>query len=363
MFGQYAKKVFNARGVRCFSSKYPRWKSLIGNTPMVDLSSVNPNPQHVTLLGKCEFENPSHSIKDRIVQHILNEAERTGKLKPGGTVVAASSGNTAAAVAMQASVRGYKSIVITNSKCSKEKVDALTAFGSEVLLTRSGVPIDHPEHYQNVEIQLCKENDSYFSVNQYDNMLNPEAYFNTLGPEIWQQTNGEVDYFVAAGSTGGTITGTSRFLKTMNPRIQSVMPDPFGSIFYDYWKHGKNVEVGSFKVEGVGKDSIPKAMDFSLVDHMPRFTDEQAFTMCHNLAVNEGMMVGGSAGANVWAGVQIAKQMTEKTTIVVILCDSGIKYLSKIFNQNWMKSEVHDKEYQQARAYYVNYLTQDNDNI
>ena len=216
---------------------------------------------------------------------------------------------------MQSSILGYKSIVITNNKCSKEKIDALKAYGAKVLLCPSGVSIDDPQHYQNVELELCNKYEDYFSINQYDNMLNPDAYYQTLGPELVNQMvdNDKIDYFIAAASTGGTLSGTGKYLKEHhNANIINVMPDPYGSIFYDFWKEGIISDVGKFQVEGVGKDSIPKAMNFNIVDQVPRFTDAQAFDMCHQLAIQEGLMVGGSAGANVWAGVEIAKKNETK---------------------------------------------------
>ena len=196
----------------------------MGRTPLIDLSSLAPDlPPEVRVLGKAEFLNPSGSIKDRIVEHILDEQERAGRLKRGSgqTIVAASSGNTAASLAMFSAMRGYKCILITNKKTSTEKVQQLHAYGAEVMVTASGVPADSPEHYQNVELRLCQENPSYFGLNQYDNPLNPAAYYATLGPELWEQTGGKITHFVAAGSTGGTISGTTRYLKEQNPKIQA----------------------------------------------------------------------------------------------------------------------------------------------
>ena len=227
-------------GKNCLAGGCQRFVKEIGNTPLVDLSKLSPNP-NVKIYGKCEFMNPGLSIKDRIAKHILDVAEKSGQLKPGGTVVAASSGNTAAAISMMCAIRGYRAIVITNEKCSKEKVDCLYAYGAEVIVTPSGVPADHPEHYQNVEKRLCEENPDYYGVNQYDNPLNPEAYYLSLAPEIWE-TGQEVKitHFVAAGSTGGTISGVSKYLKEQNSNVKCVCPDPYGSIFYEYWKNGKD---------------------------------------------------------------------------------------------------------------------------
>ena len=228
----------------------------VGNTRLVELSTITPR-EDVRILLKCEFQNPGLSIKDRIAEHILNEAEESGKIKAGGTVVTASSGNTAAAFAMLCSVRGYHCVAITNEKCSDEKVNALKAYDAEIMVTRSGVPPDHPEHYQQIEDRLVSENPSWFGVNQYDNPMNPEAYYKTIAPEIWEQTNGKITHFVAAASTGGTVSGIGRFLKERsNGAVRVICPDPVGSIFRDYWRSGGTPPTdsgSSFQVEGVGK--------------------------------------------------------------------------------------------------------------
>lgn len=315
--------------------------AVAGGTPLIDLSSLADLPEGVKVLGKAEFANPSGSIKDRIVEFILDEYERSGRLvrHSGQTIVAASSGNTAAALAMFSAMRGYRCKLITNRKCSSEKVQQLHAYGADVIVTASGVPVDSPEHYQNVELRLVQENPSWLGLNQYDNPLNPEAYYQTLGPELWEQTEGKITHLVAAGSTGGTISGTARFLKEINPNVEVVMPDPHGSIFYEKWAHDRLVKPGKFEVEGVGKDSIPAALNLTCVDQMPRFTDAQAFTTCRLIARKLGMMVGGSAGGNVFAALELAKTLKGPAVVVAILCDSGTKYLSKIFNDDWMKEK------------------------
>ncbi|KOO27245.1 cystathionine beta-synthase [Chrysochromulina tobinii] len=316
-------------------------QAAVGRTPLVDLSSLADLPAGVSVYGKAEFSNPSGSIKDRIVEFILDEHERTGKLvrHSGQTIVAASSGNTAAALAMFSAMRGYQCKLITNRKTSQEKIQQLGAYGAEVIITASGVPVDSPEHYQNVETRLVAENPSWIGLNQYDNPLNPEAYYRTLGPELWEGTDGTITHFVAAGSTGGTVSGTARYLKERNPNIQIVMPDPLGSIFYDKWAHDRMVQPKSFEVEGVGKDSIPKALNLSYIDAMPRFSDEQAFSTSRLIARRLGMMVGGSAGGNVHAALELAKTLQGPAVVVAILCDSGTKYLSKIFNDQWMNAK------------------------
>lgn len=311
---------------------------------MIDLTQLIPQdsiPKGTQVYGKCEFLNPSGSIKDRIVKHIIEENEKKGLLVPrsGQTIVAASSGNTAASLAMFCAIKGYECILITNKKTSDEKIAQLSAYGAQVIVTDSGVSIEDPRHYQNVETRLVQENTSYFGVNQYDNPLNPEAYYQSLGPEIWLETEGKITHFVAAGSTGGTVTGTAKFLKKMKPECRTIMPDPHGSIFYEMWAHNRQIKPGKFEVEGVGKDSIPMCLDLDLVDEMPRFSDEEAFSMCRKMSKEMGVMVGGSAGGNVFSALKLAQSLDEPTCVVTILCDSGVKYLSKIFNDDWMKEK------------------------
>lgn len=315
------------------------WKNL-QITPMINLSSVTTNP-NVTILGKCEFMNPTGSIKDRMFQNIFQKAINQNRLRPGMTIVAASSGNTASAVAMFAKIHGYKAILITNTKCSKEKIDSIKAYGGEVIITKSGVPIDSPDHYQNVEKKMVDDNpDLYFGVNQYDNVDNADTYHKYFGPEIYNQLNGSIDYFVAAASTGGTISGTGRYLKEHDPTIKVVLGDPEGSIFGPYCETGEIRPVGKFLVEGVGKDSIPNNFDKRVIDEVIYFKDQDAFSMCHQLAKTEGVMVGGSSGANVWVCKQIADKLPEydgKNYIIVTpLVDSGVRYLSKIFNEQYL---------------------------
>jgi len=321
--------------------KIQRYQDLIGSTPMVDITSLaNPRVPGVKVLGKCEFLNPGFSMKDRIVKNIFDKAEQNGLLRPGGTVVAASSGNTGAAVAMLAAMRGYKAVITTSPKCSEEKVASIKAYGAELMMSPPGVSEDHPESYMNMAKQLARDNDGWFDVNQYDNLDNPEGHFRTLGPEIWDQTVGRVTHFVAGGSTGGTITGTGKFLKAKNPNIQCVLADPVGSIFHEYFMSQKLVKPKKFLVEGVGKGSIPGCMDFDIIDDVIQVTDTQSFQTCHKLARVEGLMVGGSAGLNTWAAIQLANQLEEPGVVVTVLCDLGVKYLSKVYNETWLEENL-----------------------
>ena len=319
-------------------SKPVRFLNLIGWTPMVDLSALSPRPD-VKIYAKAEFMNPGLSVKDRIVQHIFNKAQHQNLLQDGSQVVAATSGNTGASVAMISAVRGYPATLVTNEKCSDEKVNTLRAFGADVVVTPGGLPADHPDHYGNKARTIAEEMPGkVYDVNQYDNPWNPEAHCLTLADEIWSQTEGSVTHFVAAGSTGGTISGVGKGLKERsNGGVRVVLADPVGSIFSHYYKTGELVENAPFLVEGVGKDSIPGAMDFSIVDETLQFSDSEAFSMCHKLAKCEGLMVGGSAGGNVFAAVEVAKRVRGPAVITTILCDHGIKYLSKIYNPQWLQ--------------------------
>ena len=314
----------------------------IGNTPLVKLKKINPY-EHVDIYVKLEFFNPSGSIKDRIVNHIINDAEATGLLKPGGVIIENTSGNTGAAVAMNAAIRGYKAILTMPDKVSKEKQDALRAFGADVVVCPTSAAPDSPDHYVNTARRLASETPDSFMLNQYDNKKNPEAHYLSTGPEIWNQTDGKVTHFVASGSTGGTISGIGKYLKDQNPNVKIVMPDPFGSIYYEYFKTGEvpEPEENTYQVEGVGEDHVAHAMDFSVVDEMYQFTDQNAFGMARLLAQEEGVFGGGTGGANVWGALKLAASLTEPATIVTVIPDNGVKYMSKFYNDEWMLAQGH----------------------
>lgn len=324
--------------------------AIIGNTPMLDLSKLSKTPG-VKIMAKAEYMNPSGSIKDRIAQHIIDCAERDGRLKPGDTLVASTSGNTGAAVAMVAAIRGYGYIAITNAKCSREKRDSMAAYGGQLIVAKDGLAADHPEHYVNLEATLCERHGDYFPVNQYENPDNPDAYYRTLGPEIWRQTKGKVTHFIAGGSTGGTVSGTGRFLKEASKgRCKILMPDPVGSVMLGaYHGDGKAVTSGalaakSYAVEGVGKDSVPGTMNFGVVDAMLSVTDKQCFDMCLRMSREEGLLTGGSSGLNMHAAVELSGRCKPGAVIVVVLPDSGIKYLSKIYSPDWRRSKGFEPE-------------------
>ena len=311
----------------------------IGNTPLIRIQRLNPNT-NVQILAKLEFMNPSGSIKDRIIRHIIEDAETKGLLKIGGTIIENTSGNTGAAVAMIAAIKGYKAILTMPDKVSKEKQNMLRALGAEIIVCPTKTAPGDASHYVQRAIDLARATPNSFRINQYDNTKNSEAHYLTTGPEIWDQAGGNIDYFVVSGSTGGTISGAGRYLKEKNPNLKVIMPDPVGSIYYKFFQTGTidPKEIGGYNVEGVGEDHLAKCMDFSVVDEMVQFTDSNAFHTAKLLATREGIFAGGSSGANLWAALELAKTLTKSATIVTVFPDTGLKYLSKMFNDEWMQT-------------------------
>lgn len=304
----------------------------IGNTPLLELTKIG-LPEGMRVFAKIEYMNPGLSIKDRMVKYIIDKAERTGELGPGYTIIENTSGNTGAAIAMLSAARGYKVILTMPDKVSQEKQSCLRALGAEVIVCPTEAPPHSPDHYVERARQLHQVTPKSFMLNQYNNPLNAEAHFNTTGPEIWNALGDKISAFVCAGSTGGTISGVGRFLKSRKPACRVVLLDPFGSIYHKYFHEGV-VDPGTiapYKVEGVGEDHLAECMDFSVVDDVMQFTDDQAFETARLLACREGLLCGGSSGANIWGCIQLAHLYREPATIVTVLPDSGIKYMSKIF--------------------------------
>jgi len=307
--------------------------SCIGNTPIVQLEKFNTNP-NVQLSAKLEMFNPTLSIKDRIVDYMVTKAEKSGELRPGGVIVEATSGNTGASAAMIAAVKGYQAIITTPSKTSKEKVDMMRSYGATVHICPGNIGEDNPEHYITKAKALTKQTPNAYMLNQYNNLDNQEAHYTLTGPEIWEQTQGKIDYLIACGSSGGTVSGAGRYLKEQNPKIKIIMPDPVGSSYYDYFHHGKinPQNIAPYQAEGVGKDFICQCIDFSVVDDVVQFTDDDAFSCAKDIAKKEGLLLGGSSGAALFIAKKLITKMTEPANILVVCPDAGIKYLSSIFN-------------------------------
>ena len=308
----------------------------VGNTPLVKLNRLT-GPDDATVYVKCEFMNPGMSIKDRMAGYILGKAEKEGKLKAGGTIVENTSGNTGMGVAMTAAVKGYKCIFTMPDKMSTEKVNRLKALGAQVVVTPTNVPAEDPRSYYETAKRLHRETPGSFMLNQYHNPDNIEAHYSLTGPELLEQTGGKFDYFVAGMGTGGTMSGTGKYLKEKMPHVKNVGVDPLGSIYAGYFKTGKMPPPHTYKVEGIGEDMVCAAMDFKVVDEVRQVDDAQCFAAARRLAREEGIFAGGSSGAAVHVALQLAKEVGKGKVIVVVLPDSGSIYLSKFFNDEWMR--------------------------
>jgi cystathionine beta-synthase len=310
----------------------------MGNTPLVRLNRVTRGVQ-AQIVAKVEYFNPGSSVKDRIGIEMIEDAERSGRLKPGGTIVESTSGNTGVGLAIAAAIKGYKCIFVMPDKMSEEKIRVLRAYGARVVVTPTNVEPEDPRSYYSVAKQIVAETPNSILANQYHNPANPATHYKTTGPEIWRQTAGKIDVFVCGMGTGGTITGVGRFLKEMNPKIQIVGVDPIGSILHDYFYTGKMTEAHSYKVEGIGEDFIPSVYDFSVIDDMVRVNDKESLLMTRRLVREEGLFVGGSCGAAVAGALRYAsdRKLSKDKLVVTLLPDSGSRYLSKIFDDNWMR--------------------------
>ncbi|MEZ4987569.1 MAG: pyridoxal-phosphate dependent enzyme [Saprospiraceae bacterium] len=310
----------------------------IGNTPLVKMNKVTADVPALVLM-KVETFNPGHSIKDRMALKMLEDAEASGKLLPGGTIIECTSGNTGMGLAIAACVKGYRCIFTTSDKQSKEKMDLLRALGAEVIVCPTNVEPTDPRSYYSVAERLSQEMPNSYWFNQYDNLSNRQAHYESTGPEIWQQTEGKITHLVVGVGTGGTISGTGRYLKEKNPNIKVWGIDTYGSVFKKYHETGifDEKEIYPYITEGIGEDILPKNVDFGVIDHFEKVTDKDGAVMARRIAREEGIMLGYSAGSAMAGLIQLKDQLTPEDVVVVVIHDHGSRYVGKIYNDDWMR--------------------------
>jgi cystathionine beta-synthase len=313
----------------------------VGDTPLVRINHITRGVVKGTVYAKVETFNPGNSIKDRMAIQMIEDAERAGKLKPGGTIIEGTSGNTGMGLAMAAVVKGYKCIFTTTDKQSKEKVDALKAFGAEVIVCPTNVEPEDPRSYYSVSSRLERDVPNSWKANQYDNLSNSKAHYEQTGPEIWEQTEGRITQLVCGVGTGGTISGTGRFLKEKNPKIKTWGIDTYGSVFKKYKETGifDKHEIYPYITEGIGEDFLPKNVDFDVIDAFEKVTDKDAAMMTRRISREEGIFAGNSAGSAMAGLLQLRDHFTDDDVIVVIFHDHGTRYLGKMFNDEWMREK------------------------
>ncbi|OLB33204.1 MAG: cystathionine beta-synthase [Acidobacteria bacterium] len=308
----------------------------IGHTPLVRLNRITKDLKP-RIYVKAEFMNPGGSVKDRIGMTMINDAEKRGLLKPGGTIIEGTSGNTGMGLALVAAVRGYKCVFTTTDKQSKEKVDLLKALGAEVIVCPTAVEPEDPRSYYSVAKKLAREIPNSYYPNQYDNPMNPEAHYLTTGPEIWEDSEGKITHFVCGLGTGGTISGAGKYLKEKNPAVKIIGVDPYGSLYYDFVKTGTTIKAKTYVVEGIGEDFFPTTMNLKILDDIIQVNDEECFVVARRLAKLEGLFTGGSGGGCLSGALRLAKNLGPGDFLVALLPDTGMRYLSKAYNDEWMR--------------------------
>ena len=308
----------------------------VGHTPLVRLRRLCEGLKPA-IYAKLDYLNPGGSVKDRIAIRMVDEAERNGLLRPGGTIIEGTAGNTGMGLALVAAVRGYKLIFTITDKQSREKIDLLKALGAEVVVCPTAVPPDDVRSYYSVAKKLSEEIPNSFYPNQYENPLNPQAHFDTTGPEIWENSDGQITHFVVGLGTGGTATGVGRYLKSQNPNVKIIGVDPVGSLYHEFFHTGRVAEAHPYVVEGIGEDIFPATMDLDVLDDVVQVTDRDCFRTARRLVRQEGIFAGGSSGGAVWATLQISRSLSADDFVVVFIADTGRQYLSKVYNDEWMR--------------------------
>jgi cystathionine beta-synthase len=308
----------------------------IGHTPLVRLNRLSVGLD-ADVYVKVDYMNPGGSVKDRIGVSMIDDAERKGLLKPGGTIIEGTSGNTGIGLALVGAVRGYKLVFTITDKQSKEKVDLLKALGAEVIVCPTAVEPDDPRSYYSVAKKLAKDIPNSFYPNQYENLMNPEAHYRTTGPELWEDSEGKITHFVCGMGTGGTISGVGRYLKEKNPNVKIIGVDPVGSLYYDYVKRGEKVKAKTYVVEGIGEDFFPTTMNLKILDDVIQVNDDECFVIARRLVKMEGLFTGGSGGGCISATLRLAADLGPEAFIVAFLPDTGMRYLSKVYNDEWMR--------------------------